>query len=101
MPTIQSTTLGRRVVSTVDLAEREVKAQRFGRSTRVALKAFQVQQSLPATGRVEDATATRLNEVLTTRGFFPPKRRPFQDRQFLRIKLREGDRLDEEVCQRM
>ncbi|MGH9908300.1 MAG: Tc toxin subunit A, partial [Pyrinomonadaceae bacterium] len=46
---------------------------------------------------MDETTAKRLNEVLTARGFFPPKQRPFRDRQFLRLKLREGDRLDEEA----
>lgn len=118
MPTIQSTPLVRRIVFPIaplaqgqtvadlqralaflqfEIAEREVKTQRFGRSTRTALKAFQAQQSLPATERVDDATANRINEVLETRSFFPPKRRPFRDRQFLRFKLREVNRLDEEA----
>lgn len=80
-----------------ELAESEAKARRFGHTTRAAVKAFQSQQGLPVTGDMDDTTAKRLNDVLTTRNFFPPKQRPFQDRQFLTLKPREDDRLDEEA----
>jgi hypothetical protein len=118
MPTLLSSTLNRRIVFPIrlldqgqtvadlqhalglleiGLGEREVKEKRFGRMTRQAVIAFQRRQNLQPTGQIDEATANRLNELLTRQGLLPAKSRPFRDRNFLRLKLRETGRLDNEA----
>jgi hypothetical protein len=114
MPTLQNKTLTRQIVFPIKLldqgqtvadlqralgllqfgvSEREVKERRFGRLTRQEVIAFQKQQNLKPTGQIDEATAGRLNEVLTRQGFLPAKSRPFRDRNALRFKIREIGRL--------
>ena len=118
MPTLQSKTAKRQIVFPIKLldqgqlvadlqqalgflefavGEREVKERRFGRMTRQAVIAFQGRQDLEPTGQIDEATANRLNEVLTRQGFLPAKSRPFRDRDTLRFKLRETGRLDDDA----
>lgn len=118
MPTLQSKTLKRKIVPMTrlldqgqavadlhqalaslkfEVGEREVKERRFGRMTKQAVIAFQEQQNLQPTGQVDEATANRLNEVLTRQGFLPAKSRPFRDPGTLNFKLRETGRLDEDA----
>jgi hypothetical protein len=80
-----------------DVVEREVKEQRFSRTTRQAVITFQGRQNLQPTGQIDEATANRLNEVLTRQGFLPAKSRPFRDRDALRFKLSETERLDDDA----
>ena len=78
-----------------EIADREVTDQRFGRTTRQAVFTFQQQNTLDPSGQVDRETAIQLNRALTTAGYFPVKARPFQDRQILRLKLRDTSQLDD------
>ena len=118
MPTLQNKTLTRQIVFPIKLldqgqtvadlqralgllqfgvGEREVKERRFGRMTRQEVIAFQRQQTVKPTGQIDEATANRLNEVLTRQGLLPAKSRPFRDRNALRFKIREAGRLDNDA----
>ena len=50
------------------IAEPETANQRYGASTRAAVRQFQTAQGLPAMGVVDEATAGRLNSLLAERG---------------------------------
>ncbi|MGH8604144.1 MAG: peptidoglycan-binding domain-containing protein, partial [Gammaproteobacteria bacterium] len=63
-----------------DVDEREIKKKMFGRTARKAVRAFQAQHGLSATGRVDPQTADRFNQVLRSEGYFPGQLGPFRDR---------------------
>jgi peptidoglycan hydrolase-like protein with peptidoglycan-binding domain len=50
------------------IAGEEKKNQRFGATTRAAVRQFQVGHKLPETGEVDEATALAINEELADRG---------------------------------
>lgn len=50
------------------IADAEKTAQRYGASTRQAVRQFQTAHSLPVTGQVNQATASVLNNILAERG---------------------------------
>jgi len=50
------------------IAEAEIANQRFGASTRAAVLAFQTAHQLAATGVVDEATASVMNNILAERG---------------------------------
>lgn len=50
------------------IAEAELANQRYGASTRAAVLAFQTAHQLPATGVVDEATASVLNNILAESG---------------------------------
>jgi len=50
------------------IAGPEIKNQRFGASTRAAVRKFQLAHKLPGTGTVDEATATAINQALVDGG---------------------------------
>ena len=50
------------------VADQERSSQRFGESTRQAVGRFQSERQLDATGVVDEATASAMNNVLTELG---------------------------------
>ena len=52
------------------IRDSEKASQRFGASTRAAVRAFQAQQQLSVTGEVDGTTANRLNDLLVQRDSF-------------------------------
>src|SRR5687767_8096319 len=74
----------------LSIADEERKGTRFGLSTRDALRRFQAQNNLKATGTVDEATTAALNRVLDAADVRPqlePPRRPCRKRPSIAQRL--------------